>query len=503
MRSPFSKAELLLAIPSAAILIFVQLQLLPYCADDAYIHFRIAQNLATNGAPYFNPEQAVMATSSIVWTLLLGAIFFVVGYAPALVAVVNALITVGAAIVFSRLAATLYGQSSERIATASFILTLACLLSSSIQLMETPLALLLLGLGLHAYFRGRSIAFVWLVLACFTRLEFLAFLAVVLGENFLYRRVPLKAAALSIAAAAMPLIVLDYYFFGTIVPQTVVAKSVIYNLSSSEFLTFAVAGLLGKYLFYTYPLIVLIYFALLTTITIYLSLLHLHPPEYVVRDQRALVILAGGLLVFLTYTLKQVYIFPWYVPLYSLPIFFALLFMATTKKSTPLKLLATLLIAPTLFSFCRDLAAGLGVASVANYSEYEGGVRAQAYRGLGAKLGSACPQCKLMAAEIGGLGSAFPGFILDAAGLASPEALPYQKKLMREKRNSLGGIIPPEFVRSSNPDYIVGMKSFLEEFAGSDVAKEYRAENVEISPASLAKVLGEPLQLYTKLKKNS
>lgn len=32
----------------------VSLRLLPFASDDAYIHFRIAENFAQNGNPYFN-----------------------------------------------------------------------------------------------------------------------------------------------------------------------------------------------------------------------------------------------------------------------------------------------------------------------------------------------------------------------------------------------------------------------------------------------------------------
>lgn len=498
MRSPFSKEELACVLPAFAVVLLVQIRLLSYCADDAYIHFRIAGHLAGDGVPYFNLGEAVMATSSTVWTLVLAATFLISGPNPVAAAVLNSIITVAAGLAFSRLARTLYGQNHKLLSATAFLLTVAALMSSSIQLMETPLALLLLGCGLLAYFKGRSSAFIWLTLACFTRLEMGAFLIVVLIENLMYGRVPLRSAVLKMFLAAIPLIAFDFYFFGTLVPQTVIAKSVIYDLTSSEFITFAAAGLLGKYVFYSFPLVVLIFFTALTTVGIYFCLLHLHPPEYVVRDQRVMVVLAGGLLIFLVYIWRSVYIFPWYVPIYSLPIFFAFLLSAFTKKSVPVKLIAALLITPTAFSFCRDLAAGIINPSL--YSEYDGGVRAHSYREVGESLSQTCKECSVMAAEIGGLGSGFRGSIIDAVGLATPDALTYHRKKIGTKRSDLGGMIPVQFVRDRKPDVIVGMKSFLKEIAESDVAKEYRWVDFSPKKATEEKILGEPLQILMRQK---
>ena len=85
---------------AVALLLFLSvvlhLELLPYAFDDAYIHFRIAANLLRHGEPYYNLGQAVLATSSPLWTVLLAPLSAIPSGPLLLVAVVNATLTCGA-----------------------------------------------------------------------------------------------------------------------------------------------------------------------------------------------------------------------------------------------------------------------------------------------------------------------------------------------------------------------------------------------------------------------
>src|SRR3954470_12948203 len=85
-----------------AVLAFVHWRLYPFAFDDAYIHFRIARHLAQDGQPYYNVGDAVMASSSSVWTLVLAALFASGATAPT-VALMNAFLTACCVPVYARL----------------------------------------------------------------------------------------------------------------------------------------------------------------------------------------------------------------------------------------------------------------------------------------------------------------------------------------------------------------------------------------------------------------
>src|SRR3954470_10255 len=85
-----------------AVLAFVHWRLYPFAFDDAYIHFRIARHLAHDGQPYYNLGDAVMASSSSAWTLLLAGLF-ACGATPIVVAMMNAFLTACCVPVYARL----------------------------------------------------------------------------------------------------------------------------------------------------------------------------------------------------------------------------------------------------------------------------------------------------------------------------------------------------------------------------------------------------------------
>lgn len=444
-------------------------QLAGYAADDAYLHFRIAENFISVGVPYFNVNEAVLATSSPIWTLLLSVVFAFTGNLLIAVPVLNGVIVSACALVFTELAVLLCGRSSPLLIIGTMILSVSGLLGSGLQLMETPLALFLFGLGLLHYFRGSPLGFVWLTLACFTRLECLVFLGLVYLENLTFRRVAMGKALIATVLSAFPLVTFLLYFFGTLIPQTVVAKAAVYSLKSSEFMTLVAATYFGKFIFYNFPLVVLAFFTIFTILSIYLFLMHLHPPEYVVRDRRSLVLVCSGLMVFLGYLVSRIYLFPWYSPLFITPVLVGLFFFAWNRSSLPLRLITVLISLPPLFVAVRDLCAG--IVSPELFSEYEGGRRARAYREAGAFIARDCPECLVMAAEIGGLGYAFRGKIRDAAGLASPEAVQYHTPAMA--RRNLGGGVPSGYVRAAQPDIIVGLESYLTDLRAHGTLNHY------------------------------
>ena len=84
------------------------------------------------------------------------------------------------------------------------------------------------------------------------------------------------------------------------------------------------------------------------------------------------------------------------------------------------------------------------------------------------------PDAVLMSSEICGLGYGFDGYIIDAAGLASPAALNYHPLSVPEQRSSgVHGSIPLRLIQDYSPDIIVSYDIFIEEFLLSEEQKVY------------------------------
>ena len=89
------------------LLIALHVRLSQYAYDDAYIHFRVARNLFENGTPYFNPGEMVKVSTSSGWTIFLSLLYatarlFKIDTSfPLLVSIINAMITVCGALVYT------------------------------------------------------------------------------------------------------------------------------------------------------------------------------------------------------------------------------------------------------------------------------------------------------------------------------------------------------------------------------------------------------------------
>jgi len=82
---------------------YISVKLKPFAEDDAYIHFRIAENLVKYQAPYFNLSERVMATSSFIWTIFLAGLTLLNEPLPTLVAIVNPALTVLGSVIWTLL----------------------------------------------------------------------------------------------------------------------------------------------------------------------------------------------------------------------------------------------------------------------------------------------------------------------------------------------------------------------------------------------------------------
>jgi hypothetical protein len=459
----------------ALLSIWLHITLHRYAFDDAYIHFRVAEQFLEQGAPYFNNGEAVMASSSPVWTILLCALFLTGGSSAGFVAIMNGLISLLGALTFVVLARELTeGELSRRVCWAFALPYLSLIQFAAIGLMETPLALLALGLGALLYARRREEAFILLALVPFIRLELAVFFILFFLHALMRRRPGTIRRLLFLLIGAAPLVVYQLYFFGTLIPGTMSAKNIVYELSFPDVAQFLLQNLIAFV-----PLMAqswgLAGGLILLLVLIGLAIIgELRQRSYRDTGSEILYLLGGGgLLIAAVYILSKGLIFPWYVPLFAIPFTFALYTTAARSKMKAAYLAILLVIGlPNAYTLGRSIMAAAGDPSHFRY--FTQNARACKYLEVGELLFKQYPDARLMSPEIGGLGYTFRGRIIDGVGLISPAALKHHPMDVPEQRSyGFIGAIPAGFVEEMEPELIVGLDIFLEELLKSEVASRY------------------------------
>jgi hypothetical protein len=476
MRRPEAAAEGLFYAALAVLSVWIHVKLSTWPFDDALIHFRIAEHLARDGAPYFVPDQPVMASSSPVWTLLLALISLLLPLAPWLVATLNALLVVAGACVWASMARQLGGERLASWAPQGFaVLYVAMLHFSGAGLMETPLALLALGAGLLAVARARTWGFLLLGLASFVRPELVFFLLIVLALQLGLARPAGRVRCLLWAlVGSAPFALYQLVFYGSLIPYTAVAKKVVYSISARQ----AALVLIDHTIPFTLTGVApALRTAAVTAIVVALvSAVILEARnrlQWARTDALLAAALGGGLAIALAYFLTRGLVFPWYVPLYAVPVGFALwVALARARSAVTTTILALVLAAPYAVGLASTLMACAGRPELYRY--FAQNARVRKYVEVGQQLFERYPDATLMSSEIGGLGRGFRGRVVDGVGLISPAALKYHPMRVPEER-SLGyiGAIPVGYVREVRPELIVSLDVFIESFVRSELRDEY------------------------------
>ncbi len=464
----------------AVLVLIAHLRLSAYAYDDAFIHFRVVRNLFDFGAPYYNPGEVVKVSTSSGWILFL-AIFFGIARLlniessfPFMVSLLNASTTLAAAVVYtSILRRLLQERISLRMQASVFLSVTALLLPASIGLMETPLALLAAGAGILLLTQDRLAGFILLGFMVFLRLELVVLLG--LAGLFFFLQRPsrlIRIAGYSTLGMLLPLI-FDLVFYHTLVPQSLLAKAVVYERSWAEpaletlVTIFPFLGIRGSTFYLLLAVVALTAVILTTTVSMLLWITR--------KNYWPLLMTFWSLLVMGAYVIGQALVFEWYTPLYAVPMLAASGLAAWTAhqpRTLVLRGFLLLLFLASGFSLGRTLYASLGQPVV--YPHFELGSRVKSYQMIGALLQEEYPQARLLTSEIGGLGFTFKGQILDAAGLASPQAMAYHPLLVPEERASGNvGAIPPEYVLVTRPEIIVSYDALAQALLESEVSQWY------------------------------
>ena len=414
--------------------------------DDSFIHRRIALNYQQMGRPFFNLDERVMVTSSPLWTLVLALAGWVLPMANPVPALELAFILVGAAAAFMLL---WDGRSPElpglvlpglMLPAVAFLLVCVADFPSAIDQMETPLAIALITAGCLGVLKDRPWGIPLLVLASFARYECVllcALACVWVTARRQWTRWALVTAAVTLLSGVAWLL----WAYGTVIPNTVVAKSHLYAMTYRQ----VVRGFLSIPQALGCAFLGILWW-------LYGRGRRDH------QGARATMFLGFGVSLGAAYLLRKTYIFAWYPPLVVVPLGLGVL-LWTNEQRVKATVMGTLLVGalllPTLVTDVGLLSAALR-GSRDSVPDFPLIARVHEYRRIGAALYTECPTGVLMSSEIGALGWSFPGEIRDGAGLASPEAIHYHPmRVPQERRSGALGEIPAGFVRDRRPDLIV------------------------------------------------
>lgn len=450
------------------VLVFIHIRLYQYAFDDAFIHFRIVRNFIETGYPYYNVGEMLKVSTSSGWIIFLSILwtgaklFDIEYYFPLLISIVNAFILVGNLYIYTKILGVLLGREiklSEEI-LLSVSLT-AFLLPSSIGLMETPTALFLAGWGIYFLLLSKPSGFLFLGVAAYFRIELalLHLLAIIFSIG--YKKFRVRQVFSYSFFAYIFFIFFDLYFFKTLIPQSIEAKSTVYSLHLAD-------SLLS--LFQAIPIVLIpnnrfllgIVMIAIFSLFFLIGIKFFFERRLLQESWSALLIYLWGFGIFSLYIFKHAFIFDWYVPLFMIPILIVGIALSA-QMQFPEKIIFKI---PLLILFFLSLFSVLGTVSASVYKPstfflFEGGARVKRYMQIAEVLNQEMPNSTLLTSEIGGLGYVYRGEILDAIGLASSDALIFHPmKIPDERENGTVGAIPAEYVKKELPDIIISYDRF-------------------------------------------
>jgi hypothetical protein len=192
--------------------------------DDSWIHLHFARNLAEGHGFAYNPGSPVGGSTAPLWTLLLGALFAVLGSHPAWVKLLGIAAALATALVTRRLVWQWTGRRSLALCGGVVTAVAGPMVWGALSGMEVPLAALLVtgAISLHAAGRDGAAA-VMLGLATVARPECLLLVPLVaLAGPIAIRRAAVFAAAVAVPLA--PWVLFNLATAGTPLPATAAAK---------------------------------------------------------------------------------------------------------------------------------------------------------------------------------------------------------------------------------------------------------------------------------------
>jgi arabinofuranosyltransferase len=203
-------------------------------ADDAYISFRYALNLANGHGLVFNPGEYVEGFTNLLWTLLIAAFISIGVHAPAAAQLMSVTFAAASMVLLHIYVRRFLPRALAWFAAAAPLVLLASNSFASWMTtgLETPLFLFLTLAALLAFDAARPLATAWICVLCLLcRPEGGLLAAIMLGLPWLgalrhsaARALRAGAPPLIFACALLAVTVARWWYYGDIVPNTFHAK---------------------------------------------------------------------------------------------------------------------------------------------------------------------------------------------------------------------------------------------------------------------------------------
>jgi hypothetical protein len=498
-RSEARKALLAIAaLLSSAIL---HILLTPFAEDDSFIHMRIARSLATRGVPYFDLHVPLSASSSPLWVFVIAPLAWLEHSMPVGIALLNSLIVVGACATVRALVQQIRPNTSRTELITLTSLTAAILFPSSVGLMETPLAVLLFSGGALLLLKGSPWWCVCTLLTIFVRPEMLLYAGALCGVR-LCTGLPLQLRELVAGLATLLAILGTYaYYFGLTLPHSIAAKSVVYSLTVQEAVKLLLFALYGEWIArHIVPVSLLI-----AVVGCAVASWRPQAPRIdSAISSRSLVYgtLVAAIAVLIAYTMRRVFVFPWYTPLFILPIALSAV-VAVGNQVLGYRVALWSMLLPVVL---KAITVVTGVFIPSTSPMFASGARTMTLSTIGQALYASSPEARILAPEIGALGFAFQGDVIDGVGLTYPAALRFHPLAVPLQRGSgFLGSVPGGLVREVAPEFVVGLPSLLHDAIRTGALDSYVRYSLPIIGGSLLRseraltVWGNPsVDLYVK-----
>jgi hypothetical protein len=455
--------------------------------DDSFITYRYARNILAGNGFVFNPGEPVLGTTTPLYTLALVLLAIPFGGVqanfPIISYVFNALIDGATCLLLYKMGKTFYG-SLLGIATSLAFALAPYSVTFSIGGLETSLIVLLLVAMSYAYLMDRvEWAAGLAALAFLTRPDALILIFPLLIDFLFrtYRAIKAEHAsgrekaiqrfssvALIFSVPCAIWLIFAYFYFGSLFPNSIAAKSIAYRLPENS----ALIRLLQHYATPFFEETTFGNWGIAVGLVLYPSLACFGAMRCIRRNHRSVAIVLFPWLYFLVFAIANPLIFRWYltppIPFYFLTIFTGSLmlleqfFHKLAPKAPALgrwffgfQVLFAIILPTVLILRAWQLHPDHGqdrlapqMAFIQLELHYE-----EAARFLKSNSPIPLSQTTIAAGDVGVLGYRTNARILDTVGLNSPQSLAYYP--LDPEKYVINYAIPTQLIMDTLPDYLV------------------------------------------------
>jgi arabinofuranosyltransferase len=450
MSSPNWRIALLFLGAAAARLAFHALT--GFTADDAFITFRYADNIAHGLGFVYNAGERVLGTSTPLFTFLL-SITASIGIRPEHAALSISLIASGCtAVVLYRYAMAWRFAEMAWLPSVAYILWPRSIPSDSCG-METALFTAFCISALYYHQRNQShwsLAFATLATA--TRIEGGILLLILLISECVRRRQQIFPLLIIPSAVLVPWMLFAWSYFGSPIPHSVSAKLALYSQLPTTSLFSQLSQVLGLHNLLSIPLWIAV------IIGVYL----------IWRTRREGVVeLVWLFLMIAIFAGSATHLFFWYMaPMAPVYLLFASAGVAIWVDRIPKTVTRAIWFAPAAIGLVTLALLTAWRTPITEFAKLQATME-ECHVTIGKYLRVHAKESDLVAAEdIGYIGYLSGSRILDRDGLISPETVPY---------NRAGQYF--DLITDYRPDWVVAKTGFLSPFlADSTIFKDYDLE---------------------------